>query len=393
MVGAGRLLRGAGRYEVGAASNDNIVMDQAQEFMTVSRSEYITDVYSGTGTPTTFSSDVYRLNPGLDTNNGGMFTWLPQIARAYEEYRLKQCVIEYRPTSGSSTGADTSVGEVIIAGQYRNSSEDFVNKQQMLNSMFATSAAPYERQLFAVELAKQSRPFAWHNVRDSELPANSDIDLADTLKMTVATQGCPTASQNLGSLYVHYTIEFQKPTVDPSDSNLQAAVAYIAGATDIVTEASPFSSSVNNVQTVSGNTFPLELITSAANTGQIRFPKSFGPPGSLWQLTVLYKGNSTAVSVTSVMGTHNGFSAYQSYFAQNQADGGGAASANNSFNNTTATQTVWNGTWMFKYDGVDDGSQPYIELSLASSTLPASCTDCWVSVTQVNTAAFDNPLA
>lgn len=383
-------LMGMGAYEVGVP-NDNLRMDVAQDSMTVVRSEYITDVYSGTGTPSAFNIDTYAVNPALDTNNGGTFTWLPQIARAFEEYKFEQLVFEYRPTSGSATGADTSVGEVIIAGQYRNASDDYVNKQQMLNSMFATSAAPYQKQMFPVELAQQSRPFQWHNCRDSNLPANSDLDLADTIKLSVATQGCPTASQNLGSLYVHYTVKFQKPTVDTSDSNIQAATAFIAGAADIVSEASPFSSSVNNVQTVSGNTFTLELITSSASTGRVRVPKSFGPEKSLWSLTVGYKGASTANTVF-VLGTHNGFSAYNSYFAANQLDGGGSATAFDDWSNTGATSAVLMYTGVFQFDGVSDGSQPYIELAFGSATIPASATDCWVSLQQLNTSAWDNPL-
>ena len=365
-------------------------MDVAQSEFRVSKTEYITDIYSGTGTPSAFNIETFAVNGGLDTNNDGIFTWLPQIARAFEEYKFEQLVIEYRPTSGSATGADTSVGEVIMAGQYRNASDDFVNKAQMLNSMFATSAAPYCKQYFPVELSKISKPFAWHNVRDGDLPDNSDLDLADTIKFSIATQGCPTASQNLGSIYVHYTVVFQKPTVDTSDSNNQGAVAFIAGATDIVTEASPFSSSANNVVLVSGSTFNLELITSAASTGRVRFPKHFGPPGTIWQVTVCYKGASTAV-VAWAQGTHNGFTAYTPIFAANQDSGNGSASASGTISAVGTSTTIrWLSYYIF--DGVTDGSQPYVELDFTSATIPATATDVWVSTQQVNSSAFDNPL-
>lgn len=385
-------LMGMGAYEIGEATgpSDNLRMDVAQDVMTVCRTEYIGDVYSGTGTPSVFDGTIYRINPGLDTTNGGIFSWLPQIARAFEEYKLTQCVVEYRPTSGSSTGADTSVGEVIIAGQYRNASEDFVNKQQMLNSMFSTSAAPYQKQYFPVELAKASRPFAWHNVRDAALPANSDIDLSDTMKLTVATQGCPTASQNLGSLYVHYTCEFQKPTVDVSDSNIAGAVAWIAGAADIVTEASPFSSSTSNVNLVSGSTFPMELITASTNVGRVRVPVSFGPVGSIWSIQLSYKGATTAL-VNAAFGTHNGFTDYASIYAQNQFDGSGSATRFSTFSNAGSTANNYLRVSIVRFDGVTDGSQPYVEFNFASATLPASATDCWVSMTRVNNAAFDDP--
>lgn len=386
-------LLGMGAYEIGESSgpSDNLRMDVAQSEFRISKTEYIGDVYSGSGTPTAFNLETFAVNPGLDTNNGGIFTWLPQIARAFEEYKFEQLVIEYRPTSGSSTGADTSVGEVIMAGQYRNASDDFVNKAQMLNSMFATSAAPYCKQYFPVELAKISKPFAWHNVRDGDLPASSDLDLADTIKFSLATQGCPTANQNLGSIYVHSTVVFQKPTVDTSDSNLQGAVAFIAGATDIVTEASPFSSSVNNVHLVSGSTFELELVTSTTNIGHIRVPSHFGPPGSLWRMMIVYKGASTAVT-NPVVSTHNGFSVYTSVMAANQADGGGSATAFSTWSNNSATSSTSILNIIFQFDGVTDGSQPYIALTFASATIPASATDCWVSLDQLNSSAFNNPL-
>lgn len=391
-IGARRLV-GSGAYQITSGdAGTNLIMDMAQETVRIKRTEYVGPVYSGTGTPSAFNTDIYRVNPGLDINNAGMFTWIPQIARAYESYKMHQCVVEFRSSSGNATGSDTSLGSVLIAGQYRNASEDFVNKAQMLNSSFATSASPDKNQFFAVECASKLNPVKWHDVRDGELPANSDIDLSDLVKITVASQGCPTASQELGNLYIHYDIELTKATVDPSDSNIQGAVAYIAGAADVITEASPFSSSVNNVEKVSGNTFNLELITSSANTGRVRFPKHFGPIGSLWCIMIAVKGSSTAGLAAPSMGTHNGFTLYSTIYAANQADGGGSATALSNLTNSTLTSSTLFHIRYFKFNGVDDGSQPYVEYNHAAATFPDSATDVWVGVSRVNSAAFDNPL-
>lgn len=386
---AGGMLAGRGDYEIiGNSSNPKIHMDNDGSTIRISRTEYVGDVYSGTGTPSVFDTTVYHMNPGLSVENGGLHQWLPTIARAYEQYRYEQAVIEYRPTSGSSTGSDTSVGEVMMCAQFNNASTDFVNKSQLMNSMFAVSGAPYTKILFPVELAKSSQPMKWLNVRDGDLPDNSDLDLADTCKVTVATQGCPTAGQNLGSLYSHTTIVFQKPTVDSTDSNIEGAVAYITGAADIITEASPFSASTNNVDTISGNTFPLELITSAASTGHIRFPKSFGPAKSIWMVQMAFEGSSAATN-NFAMGTHNGFAVHNCVWSANNDEGGAASPTY--FVGTgglTASFYIWTGYFIF--NGVTDGSQPYIEINTSSWTGPASMTDLWVAVSRVNSSAFQS---
>lgn len=357
--------------------------------MKVCRSEYVTDIFSAsTGTPSDFALTNYQINPGLDTVNGGAFTWLPQLARAYEEYQFVQLVFEYRPTSGSATGSDTSVGTVVMAGQYSQASTDYTNKQQMLNSMFSTSGAPYNKHWFPVELDKLSRPLQWHNVRSGDLPANFDLDLSDTLRLSFATQGCPSNSQNLGELWVHYECHFQKPTVTSTDSNIETAVGYIAGDSGVVSAVNPFGTASSLFKNVSGNTFQLSTNVS---TNAIVFPKSFGPPGSVWNMTVLYKGTSTAGLVAIVPGTINGFSVMAPVFSANVDSGSGSASPLAGFANDGVTSSISAATLYLRFDGVTDGSSPYIVFDGSSAVLPANATDMWISVSRDNSAAVQGP--
>lgn len=230
--GVARLV-GFGDYYVTRGKTSRRPAPKAQNLMRqqrglqISRTEFIGDVYSGPGAPTTFDINKFLVNPGLSTNNDGAFNWLTQIARGYESYRFKQLVFHFRSTSGDATGGNTSLGQVIMATQYDNTRPAFQNKQDMLNTMFSISGPPSSSFSHAVECNKADQRFKWLDVRtNSQLAPGANINLKDFVTFYIATEGMQTARQQLGELHVSYTVEFTKYQYNRPGTSIPSFLAW-----------------------------------------------------------------------------------------------------------------------------------------------------------------------
>jgi len=234
---------GSGDYTVGTnslvakARNGTIpAMHNAGQSVIVRHKEFLGDVYSGTGSPTAFTvANSYALNPGLAAS----FPWLSSVAANYQEYTWKGLVYHFCSTSGNATGANTALGTVAIATNYRSTAPSYTSRLTMLNEFFASDAKPSEDFVHPIECDPNENPFNVQYVRSSAVPAGEDPKTYDLGVTTIATQGMQTANENVGELWVTYEVELRKPIALGLLSSLSAYGT--GGATaGIVAASTPF---------------------------------------------------------------------------------------------------------------------------------------------------------
>lgn len=188
--------------------------------ITLSNKEYVTDIFApgyATSSTTavgnaTFTNTVYPINPGIEKT----FPWLCQIAENYDEYTLKQCIFTYKSSVADFASASGQVGQILMATQYNASQAPFQDKQTMMQYAFACSGKTSEDMLQGVECdpAKLSGPRG-HFVRNGPIPAGytGDLNNYDHGQLNIAVADCPVtyAGQQLGELWISYTVELRKP--------------------------------------------------------------------------------------------------------------------------------------------------------------------------------------
>lgn len=195
----------------------------------VSKTEYINVLTAGAlgSGISAFVNSVLAVQPGVDTvwkggsglyARAGMFSWLPTVAKGFQKYRFKKCVLEYRPISSNST-ATLAVGSVMMSTQYDNTQEAYVNKAQIMNSQWAISGTPSKKLFLNIECAGGVNGNKWLNVRQGNLNSQStsgnysdqQINDFDKCKINIASEGVPCGANTtiiIGEIYVHYEIEF-----------------------------------------------------------------------------------------------------------------------------------------------------------------------------------------
>jgi hypothetical protein len=208
-------ITGRGDYQVKRNSitltGDTPKFGNGSECIHIRHSEYISDVVTGSGNPSPFTTQTFPLNPGL----GSTFPWASNIAAQFSEYEIIGMLYEYRPTSGMVTGAvNPAIGVVGITTQYNSYALDLQNKQQADAHQYTTSCLPYERALHAIECAPKLTSTEILYIRTGENPSGTDLRLYDLGKTTVWTQGMPaTAPYTIGELWVTYDIKLTKPRI------------------------------------------------------------------------------------------------------------------------------------------------------------------------------------
>lgn len=299
-VGGFAAKRMTGRGDYNLVSGSSVMNDNsyAPSFKTsgrdvvISRSEYLTDIYSGTGTPTAFNLQSFLVNPGLNQGNGGAFSWLCNIAANFQEYTIEQMVFEYRPTSGNSTGSNTALGTVIMCANYQSTDANYTSKAGMLDSQWALSGSPDKQILFPVECA--DKQFKMYDVRTGPILSTQNQDLFDFCNFQIATLGCPTASQALGELHVSYTVKLSKYQTSPAAALTRSAhySIYVAALTAGPTNNQPLGTSSIPLVARFNNQMPLTFdYTSGAS--KIIFPPIL-PIGTILQIRLVWKGSSVA---------------------------------------------------------------------------------------------------
>lgn len=161
----------------------------------------------------------YPLNPGLPQT----FPWLSQMADAYEEYRIKGMIFEYKSTSGEyvTTAAGVSsgaLGAVVMATNYNAAIQPaFLDKKSMENYEHAQSSPPTRSMIHAIESKGSATVLKTMYLRTGPAPEGTDIRLYDLGNFCLATQGMMSEVDNatIGELWCAYEVEFFKPRYRP----------------------------------------------------------------------------------------------------------------------------------------------------------------------------------
>ena len=177
--------------------------------VTLSNREYLRDIYAPLD-GLQFSLQSFNINPGLKS----VFPWLAQIAANYEEYEFKQLIFTYKSTVADFAAASGQVGQVMIATQYNPQSQDFATKEEMMLYDGSMSCKTSESMLHGVECdPSKNSGSAGKYVRIAPPDLGDDLKDFDLGKLSVAVMNCPSTynGQQLGELWVSYTIELRKP--------------------------------------------------------------------------------------------------------------------------------------------------------------------------------------
>lgn len=214
-------LLGLGEYEVKQNSilSEGVTpptMHEKSERVVVRHREYLGDVFASS-TVGQFSVANYALNPALSST----FPWMCQVAAAYRQWRPLGMVFEFKSNTGLiSSAATPAVGMVIMATDYNSYDvAPFSNKREMDNNMYTTSAKATESFYHPIECAPLRNVLGSFFTRVGNLPTNQPPQFYDLGVFSIASVGCPVASQNLGELWLTCEIEFDKSTLQNAQSD------------------------------------------------------------------------------------------------------------------------------------------------------------------------------
>nr|AQU11800.1 capsid protein [Cruciviridae sp.]AQU11804.1 capsid protein [Cruciviridae sp.] len=169
--------------------------------------EYIQDI---TGSTAFNVSAAYEINPGLQ----GTFPFLSLIASNFETYKMHGLIFEYRSSSGDVvTGANSALGQVVMAVQYNSLNAQFSSKQQMEAYEGAVSTKPSCNMICGVECAKNKLPLDELYIRTGPLSSFQDEKFYDMGDFNLATQGMQGA-YDVGELWVSYDVTLHYPKLN-----------------------------------------------------------------------------------------------------------------------------------------------------------------------------------
>jgi len=195
------------------------VMHSTSETIVFRHREYICDISSST----LFAQTVFKVNPGLSST----FPYLSAIAACFQEYRFKGLVFEFKSTSADALNStNTALGTVAMCAQYRADATSFLDKQQLLNEMWAIDSKPSCNFLLPIECSPVENPLSVQYVRTGSVPTGQDAKLYDLCSLTIGTYGSQAAAV-VGELWATYEVEFFKPQLSVGlGLNLQNAHYY-----------------------------------------------------------------------------------------------------------------------------------------------------------------------
>lgn len=155
----------------------------------------------------------YRLR--IDPTDPTTFPWLSPIARTFQQWKPLGVVFEFIPTCGTAiSSTNPAMGVVACKTAYNVDAISPANMSEVLNSHFATSGAPYQTQMTAVECAEASQPFKWWKVRsDLDNPTEAENQLYQFATQYYAVEGAQT-TYVAGQLWISYDILLTQPKVD-----------------------------------------------------------------------------------------------------------------------------------------------------------------------------------
>lgn len=193
-----------------------------------------------------FAVTSFPVQPGIPT----LFAWLANQALFFQEYEFVSLRFAYETEKGSSTN-----GKVMLAFQQDVTDAVPVSKQEMLENMYKSSAAPWEP--FGLTIPRNSLKALgpWRFIRTATLASNLDQKTYDVGQFLVATQGMADTS-NVGELYVEYEVVLRTPLQSSKQlASLQAKLivgvapsqSSLFGTTPILTSGLDVTATVNTL--------------------------------------------------------------------------------------------------------------------------------------------------
>lgn len=167
----------------------------------ISNTEYIGDIAS----TAIYTATSYAIQPG----NATVFPWLSNMAQLYETYTFDKLKFHYKTQSGTGVR-----GTVAMAIDYDANDAAPFNKGTIMNYSKTVRVQPWDN-MTHTSLVSDLKKVPTRFVNFGVIPVNADIKLYNTGNLYVATQGTPLPSEQVGELYVEYTIRFSTPQLDP----------------------------------------------------------------------------------------------------------------------------------------------------------------------------------
>jgi hypothetical protein len=295
-------ITGFGDYQVnsnslmkGGMSPPQIVNSVTKGGFIIRHREYVGEVIGSS----TFRIDKYSLNPGLKNS----FPWLSQIAQNFDQYRWRGVIWEFKSTSSDSilsTNSSSSLGSVNFATDYDAADSSYVNKREMLNSLFANSTKPSCDLIHPIECKSDQTPMRLQYVRTGPVPAGTDVRMYDLASTFIAVEGMQniSATQSVGELWVTYEVEFFKQQVGQSSLTdnfklTQCTNAALLGPADNLHPKDPRSSLGGTINTA-GTTYSFP---QSAISGYYLFTYFMGGQSSIIQLPVITVANGNLIDI------------------------------------------------------------------------------------------------
>jgi len=226
----------------------------------ITHHEYIKDIYGG-GT-SAFEHEIFHVNPGMEET----FPWLAQVGANFEEYEFTQCVFEFRSTLGmSAVTTSGQVGQLMMAPQYNAGLADYPDKLTMLSSYSPVSGKTTDNINCGLECDFNKRAGAKVlRVRTAPVFLDQDIKTYDLCKLQVAQLALPAtfAEQQLGELWVSYSVILRKPKLNSGTGNTISCDQYMlkgsfpSSITKYVAQQSNIGTSVSQTGSLLTITFP-----------------------------------------------------------------------------------------------------------------------------------------
>lgn len=396
-----RYIRGRGAYSESSGS----IMPSATDSMiagedgcvVLRRSEYLGDVFSGplAGSYSQFTAQTYYVNPGLSLDQGGASNWLAPVGASFQQYKYNKLLFEFVSTSGNAiSSTNSSLGTVIMCCQYDSSRKPFPNKQQMMDSQFAKAFAPSKTEKFPVECKASREAMKLYDIRTGPLTASQSQNTYDFVQFQIATQGCQAAGINLGEIWVHYEVVLDKPNTNNVGTLMPQAnytwTNNISGQGTAPSGSSPLGNSTTKLVASPTNQLPLTFIQTSGGTAQVNLPDTIQQ--GVFFFEFYWRGSATAsISPPTFSASASGNCELQNLVIFSPNSAGQLPSY--STPSTTATIAYCSCYLKINAGGMSvDGAVYGNGVVLANGTIPSSCTDLQIVVTQVNQLVLGNGL-
>lgn len=190
----------------------------------LSHTEFVTQVYGATSS--NFTQDTYDINVGLEPT----FNWLSSIAANYNEYEMIQLAFTFKPTIGDFLTTNGIIGTVGMAVQYNVKEDPWLSWNAMMTDVSAVSSKLTEGCAAGVECDPNiGGKHAVHKfIRTGGLTADKNIRNYDMAKLTFAQSNvnADLADQQIGELWVSYTVKLIRPTAKDVQGQAGTRSAY-----------------------------------------------------------------------------------------------------------------------------------------------------------------------